>query len=140
MQLLINKDFSSSPHFLELFAIFLPKAFSKFSEVYPTTGHVEENVRGFFETYKIDSHRFAVELYSFATAIKLFNFDTVKSKTDRTEYGEVSDVFSDSTEDTDDEYGVDMHGKHQTFIDSLSVLTNSSLLYCIGDSENLQFC
>ena len=81
---------------------FLPKAFSKFSEVYPTTGHVEENVRVFFETYEIDSHHFDVELYSLATAIKLFNFDTVKSKTDRTEYGEVSDEFSDSTEDTDD--------------------------------------
>ena len=108
-----------------MFAIFLPKVFSKFSEVYPTSGHVEENVREFFETYKIDSHHCAVELYTFATAIKLYNFDTVKNKTDRTDYGEVSDEFSDDTEDTDDEHGVDMQDKHQTFMDCLSVLTNS---------------
>ena len=49
----INERFSSSRHVLVAFAIFSPKAFSTFSEVYPTTGHVEENVRKFCETYKI---------------------------------------------------------------------------------------
>ena len=54
----IYERFSSSRHFLEAFAIFSPKMFTTFSEVYPTTGHVEEvrNVRKFFETYKTDSH------------------------------------------------------------------------------------
>ena len=104
---------------------FPPKAFSTFSEVYPTTGHVEENVRKFCERYRIDSHRCAIKLYSFATAFKLFNFDTPEKKTDHTDYGHVSDEFSDSTEDTDDEYGADMQDKHQTFVDCLSVLTDS---------------
>ena len=107
----INERFSSSRHVLETFAIFSPKVFSTFSEVYPTTGHVEENVRKFCETHKIDSHHCAVELYSFAVVFKLFNFDTVE--------------FSDSTKDTADEYGVDMQGKYQTFADCLSVLTDS---------------
>ena len=70
-------------------------------------------------------HRCAIELYSFATAFKLFKFDTVENKTDHTDYGDVSDEFSESTEDTDDEYGVDVQDKHQTFIDCLSVLTDS---------------
>ena len=99
----INGRFSSSRHVLEAFSIFSPKAFSTFSEVYPTTGHVEENVKEFCETYKIDSHRCAVGLYSFATAFKIFNFDTVENKTDHADYGDVSDEFSDSIEDTDDE-------------------------------------
>ena len=59
----INEDFSSSRRVLEAPAVFSPKVFSIFSEVYPTTGHVEVNVRKFYETYKIDSHRYAVELY-----------------------------------------------------------------------------
>ena len=104
---------------------FPPKAFSTFSEAYPATGHVEENVRKFCETYRIDSHRCAIKLYSFATAFKLFNFDTPENKTDHADYGHVSDEFSDGTEDTDDEYGVDMQDKHQTFVDCLSVLTDS---------------
>ena len=77
----ITELFPSSRHVLEAFAIFPPKVFSTLSEVYPTTGHVEENVRKFCETYKIDSHRCTVELYSFTTACKLFNFDTVEHKT-----------------------------------------------------------
>ena len=83
------------------------------------------NVRKFCETHKIDLHRCAVELYSFATAFKLFNFDTIENKTDHADYGHVSDDFSDSTEDTDDEHGGFMQDKHQTFVDSLSVLTDS---------------
>ena len=122
----INERFSSSPHVLEAFDIFPPKAFSTFSEVYPATGHVEENVRKFCETYKIDLHHCAIELYSFATAFKLFNFDTVENKTDHADYGDISDEFSENTEDTDDEYGqADVQDKHQTFVDFLSVLTYS---------------
>ena len=121
----INERFSSSRHVLETFAIFSPKVFSTFSEVYPTTGNVEENVRKFCETHKIDSHHCAVELYSFAVVFKLFNFDTVENKTDNADYSDVNDEFSDSTKDTADEYGVDMQGKYQTFADCLSVLTDS---------------
>ena len=108
-----------------MFAIFSPKASSTFSEVYPTTGHIEENVRKFCETYNIDSHRCVFELYSLATASKLFNFDTVENETDHIDYGDISDEFSDSAEDTDDEYGVDVQDKYQTFVDCLSVLTGS---------------
>ena len=46
----INERFSSSRHVLVAFAIFSPKAFSTFPEVYPTTGHVEENARKFCDT------------------------------------------------------------------------------------------
>ena len=66
-----------------------------------------------------------MKLYSFATAFKLFNFDTVENKTDHADYGDVSDEFSDSTEDTDDKYGVDVQDKHHTFVDCLSALTDS---------------
>ena len=45
-----NECFCSSRHVLEVIAIFSPKAFSTFSQVYPTTGHVKVNVRKFFET------------------------------------------------------------------------------------------
>ena len=89
--------------------------------------NIKENVRKFCETYKIDLHHCAVELYSFATAFKLFNFDTNENKTDHADYSDVSDKFSDSTEDTDDEYE-----EHQTFIDFLSVLTDS--IYKLIDS------
>ena len=99
--------------------------FSTFSEFYPTTGHVEENVRKFHETNKIDSHHCAVKLYILAITFKLFNFDTVENKTDHVDYSDVSDEFSDSTEDMDDKYGVDIQDKHQTFVDCLSVLTDS---------------
>ena len=57
-----NERFSSSRLVLGAFAIFSPKAFSTFSKVYPATGHVEENVKKFCETYKIDSHRCAVAI------------------------------------------------------------------------------
>ena len=70
-------------------------------------------------------HRCAVELYSFATAFKLFNFDTVENKTGHADYGYVCDEFSDSTEYTNDEYGVDVQDKHQSFVDCFSVLTDS---------------
>ena len=121
----INEHFSNSWHILEALAIFSPKVFSTFSEFYPTTGHVEENVRKFHETYKIDSHHCAVKLYILAITFKLFNFDTVENKTDHVDYSDVSDEFSDSTEDMDDKYGVDIQDKHQTFVDCLSVLTDS---------------
>ena len=116
-----------------MFAIFSPKASSTFSEVYPTTGHVEENVRKFCEIFKIDSHRCVFELYSFATASKLFNFDTVENETDHIDYGDINDEFSDSAEDTDDEYGVDVQDKYQTFVDCLSVLTDSR--YKLTDTD-----
>ena len=45
-----NECFCSSRHVQEAIAIFSPKAFSTFSQVYPTTGHVKVNVRMFFET------------------------------------------------------------------------------------------
>ena len=115
----MNERFSSSRH-VERFAVFSPKVFFNFSELNPTTGHVEENVKKFCDTYKISS-----ELCSFTTALKLFNFDTVENKTDYADYGDFSDEFADSTENTDNEYGVDMQDKHQTFADCLSVFTDS---------------
>lgn len=127
--------FFSSQHILKTFAIFSPNIFSIFSEVYPTTGHFEENVRKFCETYKIDSHCSTVEIYSFATAFKLFNFDTVENKNDHADYGDVSDEFADSTENMDNEYGGDMQGKCQTFVNCLSVLTDLRYkLTCIQPS------
>lgn len=44
-----NECFCSSRHVLEAIAIFSPKAFSTFPQIYPTTGHVKVNVRKFFE-------------------------------------------------------------------------------------------
>ena len=79
----------------------------------------------FCETQKIDSHCCPVELYSFATAFKLFNFYSVENKTDHANYGDVSDEFSSSTENTDDECRVDLQDKHKIFVDCLSVLTGS---------------
>ena len=73
----ITKDFLrfySCSYYKSLFSV---KAFSTFSEVYPATGHVEKNVWKFWETHTIDSHNCAIELYSFATVFKLFNFDIV---------------------------------------------------------------
>ena len=70
-------------------------------------------------------HRCAVELHSFATAFKLFNFDITENKTDHADYSDLSDEFSDRIENTDDEYGVDTQDKHQTFVDYLLVLTDS---------------
>ena len=44
-----------------MLAFFLPKAFSTFSEIYPTTGHVQENVKSFVK-HKIDLHHCPIEL------------------------------------------------------------------------------
>ena len=111
--------FFSSQHILKAFAIFSPNIFSTFSEAYPTTGHFEETV----------------EIHSFATAFKLFNFDTVENKTDHADYGDVSDEFADSTENMDNEYGVDMQDKRQTFVNCLSVLPDLRYkLTCIQPS------
>ena len=106
--------------------LFFTKSDFHIFEVYPTiTGHVEENVRNFCKTYKIDFHCCAVELCSFPTVFKLFDFDIVANKTDQTDYGDDSDEFSGSTKDTNGKYGVDMQDKDQTFVDCLSVLTSS---------------
>ena len=64
-------------------------------------------------------------LLNFTSAFELLNFDTVKNKTNHVDYSDANDEFSDSTEDTDVEYGVDMQDKHQTFLDCLPVLTDS---------------
>ena len=84
-----------------------------------------ENVREFCKTYKFDSHCCAVELYSFPTVFKLFDFDIVANKTDHVDYGNDSDEFSDNTKDTDRKYGVHMQDKNQTFVNCLPVLTGS---------------
>ena len=102
-----NEHFSSSQHILEALAFFLPKAFFTFSEIYPTTGHVQENVKKFCKTQNWFAS-LSYWTYSFATAFKLYNFDIVENKNDHADYGHVSDEFSGSTEDTDDEYGVDL--------------------------------
>ena len=75
----------------------------------------------------IDSHCCPVELYSFPSGFKLLNFNTVEitDHVDYADYGDVSDEFSDITEDTDDEYRVNMQDKHQTFVDCLSIITDS---------------
>ena len=76
----ITNRFSSSRHVFEAFAIFSPKAFPTFLEIYPTTVQVKENVIKFCETYKIDPDRCAAVLLSFATVFKHFNLNLVERK------------------------------------------------------------
>ena len=67
----IDDRFSGSRHVLEAFSVFSPKAFSTFSDRFPTTVDVEQHIREFCKTYGIDSHQCAKELFSFASAFKL---------------------------------------------------------------------
>ena len=92
-----------------------------FFENYPTTNHVEAKVRKFCETYKIDSYRCAAELFSFAKAFESFNFDLIESKADASENSE-EDTNADCESDSD----VEVSFNGYTFIDCLSILTDSN--------------
>ena len=109
---------------MHTFAIFFsPSAFSVFFERYPTTSHVEVKVRKFCNNYKIDSHRCAAELFSFAKVLEDFDLEVVEKK------AEVNEDFSEQETDLDIEIGNDISessGKSRTFIDCLSILTDSN--------------
>ena len=119
----IDDRFSGSRHVLEAFSVFSPKAFSTFSERFPTTVDVEQHIREFCQTYGIDSHQCAKELFSFASAFKLFAFERkivskpVDESSDDDEYSDAFDPVDDSTKD-------DVNDR--TFTDCLSILTNKT--------------
>ena len=117
----ITNRFSSSRHVFEAFAIFSPKAFPTFVEIYPTTVQVKENVIKFFEAYKIDPDRCATELLSFATVFKHFNLNLVERKSTDFDISEEEYSNSDSSEEEDE---ITKKSEDETFADCLSLLTD----------------
>ncbi|XP_066925478.1 zinc finger MYM-type protein 1-like [Clytia hemisphaerica] len=115
----LKDRFSDSKHVLEAFTIFSPRSFPNFFQIYPATIHVEAKVRKFCQTYEIDSYRCASELFSFAKAFEKFNLDVIETK------AYVTDDLADDT-DTDVEPEDDVDVTKNTFIDCLSILTNST--------------
>ena len=75
----------------------------------------------FCKRYKINSQRCAAELFSFAKAFKYFDFGTVESKSYVADYSDDS-----SAEEEYNELENNTMENHQTFIDCLSVLTDSN--------------
>ena len=118
----------------------IPKAFSTLKEKYPMIRDVEENIRQFCETYKIDSFRCAKELISFAAAFKHFNFDLIGVSTDNTHNDEdlynlqeplledmLENIQGTSDDDNDDGCLEDSLGEVKTFINCLSILTGEKV-------------
>lgn len=108
----LTNRFASSRHVLETFAIFSPSAFPSISG----TREIKEKIQKFCKTYKIDSHRCAAELFSFAKAFENFNFDFIENK---------GDICISDSEDNEDEIEDTNDKTQKTFIDCLSLLTDS---------------
>lgn len=122
----LDNRFSDSKHVLEAFSIFSPRAFPTFFTDYPTTNHVEEKVREFCNTYKIDVHRCAAELFSFAKVFEDFDLGLIQNKSQTIYLDSDIDYLSDDEVEIDDEE--DASGKFKSFMDCLSVLTNKNYM------------
>ena len=122
----LDNRFSESKHVLEAFSIFSPRAFPTFFTDYPTTNHVEDKVREFCDTYKIDVHRCAAELFSFAKVFEDFDLGLIQNKSQTIYLDSDIDCLSDDEVEIDDEE--DPSGEFKSFIDCLSVLTNKSYM------------
>ena len=120
----ITNRFSSSRHVFEAFAIFSPKAFPMFLEIYPTTVQVKENVIKFCETYKIDPDRCAVELLSFATVFKHFNLNLVERKSTDFDISDEEYSNSDSSEE-EDEIAEKCEDKRYQLVDAYPTLVHA---------------
>ena len=107
----ITNRFSSSRHVFEAFAIFSPKIFPTFLEIYPTTVQVKENVIKFCETYKIDPNRCAAE------HLKHFNLNLIERKSTDFDISDEEYSNSDSSEEEDE---IAEKREDKTFADCLS--------------------